>query len=154
MLDKGGMPIMEEVEIKILVFDVSQTDGKELLELSVNELSADVDGYQDFMRALEAVSPAPIQYEDIQGETKGYFDITLNRVAIQEGMSERQTVKTAIHEVAHAKLHSREREKETGFSEHKDRNTKEVEAEGIAYTVCQHFGIDISDYFFGYILIL
>ena len=157
MLDKDGMPIMEEVEIKIPafrvvpVFDVSQTDGKELPELSVGELSADVDGYQDFMRALEAVSPAPIGYENIPGEAKGYFDITLNRVAIQEGMSESQTVKTAIHEVAHAKLHSKEREKETDLSEHKDRNTKEVEAESVAYTVCQHFGIDTSDYSFGYI---
>ena len=157
MLDKDGMPIMEEVEIKIPafrvvpVFDVSQTDGKELPELSVDELSADVDGYQDFMRALEAVSPAPIGYEDIPGEAKGYFDITLNRIAIQEGMSESQTVKTAIHEVAHAKLHSRERKKETDLSEHKDRNTKEVEAESVAYTVCQHFGIDTSDYSFGYI---
>ena len=157
MLDKDGMPIMEEVEIKIPafrvvpVFDVSQTDGKELPELSVGELSADVEGYQDFMKALEAVSPAPIGYEDIPGEAKGYFDITLNCVAIQEGMSESQTVKTAIHEVAHAKLHSREREKETDLSERKDRNTKEVEAESVAYTVCQHFGIDTSDYSFGYI---
>ena len=157
MLDKDGMPIMEEVEIKIPafrvvpVFDVSQTDGKELPEISVGELSADVEGYQDFMRALEAVSPAPIGYEDIPGEAKGYFDITLNRVAIQEGMSESQTVKTAIHEVAHAKLHNREKEKETDLSEHKDRNTKEVEAESVAYTVCQHFEIDTSDYSFGYI---
>ena len=157
MLDKDGMPIMEEVEIKIPafrvvpVFDVSQTDGKELPELSVDELSADVDGYQDFMKALEAVSPAPIEYEDIPGEAKGYFSTTMNRIAIQEGMSESQTVKTAIHEVAHAKLHSREREKETDLSERKDRNTKEVEAESVAYTVCQHFGIDTSDYSFGYI---
>jgi len=157
MLDKDGMPIMEEVEIKIPafrvvpVFDVSQTDGKELPELSVDELSADVDGYQDFMKALEAVSPAPIEYEDIAGEAKGYFSTTMNRIAIQEGMSESQTVKTAIHEVAHAKLHSREREKETDLSERKDRNTKEVEAESVAYTVCQHFGIDTSDYSFGYI---
>lgn len=157
MLDKDGMPIMEEVEIKIPafrvvpVFDVSQTDGKELPELSVDELSADVDGYQDFMKALEAVSPAPIEYEDIPGEAKGYFSTTMNRIAIQEGMSESQTVKTAIHEVAHAKLHSREREKETDLSERKDRNTKEVEAESVAYTVCQHFGIDTFDYSFGYI---
>lgn len=157
MLDKDGMPIMEEVEIKIPafrvvpVFDVSQTDGKELPELSVSELSADVDGYQDFMKALEMVSPVPVEYEDIPGEAKGYFSVGANRIAIQEGMGESQTVKTAIHEVAHAKLHSREREKETDLSERKDRNTKEVEAESVAYTVCQHFGIDTSDYSFGYI---
>ena len=157
MIDKDGMPVMEEVEIKIpafravTVFDVSQTDGKELPELAVNELLAEVDGYQDFMKALDMVSPVPIEYEDIPGDAKGYFSIGANRIAIQEGMSESQTVKTAIHEVAHAKLHSREREKETDISEHKDRNTKEVEAESVAYTVCQHFGIDTSDYSFGYI---
>ena len=157
MLDKEGKPIMEEVEITIpafravSVFDVSQTDGRKLPELTVNELSADVEGYQDFMKALEMVSPVPIGYEDISGEAKGYYHTEEQRVAIQQGMSESQTVKTAIHEVAHAKLHSRELNKNTDLSEQKDRNTKEVEAESIAYTVCQHFGIDTSDYSFGYI---
>ena len=157
MLDKEGKPIMEEVEVTIpafravSVFDVSQTDGRELPELTINELSADVEGYQDFMKALEMVSPVPIGYEDISGEAKGYYHTEEQRVAIQQGMSESQTVKTAIHEVAHAKLHSRELNRDTDLSEPKDRNTKEVEAESIAYTVCQHFGIDTSDYSFGYI---
>ena len=157
MLDKDGKPVMEEVEVTIpafravSVFDVSQTDGRELPELAVSELSADVEGYQDFMKALEMVSPVPIGYEDISGEAKGYYHTEEQRVAIQQGMSESQTVKTAIHEVAHAKLHSRELNKDTDLSEQKDRNTKEVEAESIAYTVCQHFGIDTSDYSFGYI---
>ena len=157
MLDKDGKPVMEEVEVTIpafravSVFDVSQTDGRELPELAVSELSADVEGYQDFMKALEMVSPVPIGYEDISGEAKGYYHTEEQRVAIQQGMSESQTVKTAIHEVAHAKLHSRELNKDTDLSEPKDRNTKEVEAESIAYTVCQHFGIDTSDYSFGYI---
>ena len=157
MLDKDGKPVMEEVEVTIpafravSVFDVSQTDGRELPELAVSELSADVEGYQDFMKALEMVSPVPIGYEDISGESKGYYHTEEQRVAIQQGMSESQTVKTAIHEVAHAKLHSRELNRDTDLSEPKDRNTKEVEAESIAYTVCQHFGIDTSDYSFGYI---
>ena len=157
MLDKDGKPVMEEVEVTIpafravSVFDVSQTDGRELPELAVSELSADVEVYQDFMKALEMVSPVPIGYEDISGEAKGYYHTEEQRVAIQQGMSESQTVKTAIHEVAHAKLHSRELNKNTDLSEQKDRNTKEVEAESIAYTVCQHFGIDTSDYSFGYI---
>lgn len=157
MLDKDGKPVMEEVEVTIpafravSVFDVSQTDGRELPELAVSELSADVEGYQDFMKALEMVSPVPIGYEDISGEAKGYYHTEEQIVAIQQRMSESQTVKTAIHEVAHAKLHSRELNKDTDLSEPKDRNTKEVEAESIAYTVCQHFGIDTSDYSFGYI---
>ena len=157
MLDKNGMPVTEEVEIKIPafrvvpVFDVSQTDGKELPDIGVNELSGSVEDYEDFMQALTEVSPVPITYEDIEGEAKGYFYTTDHRIAIQEGMSQSQTVKTAIHEVAHAKLHDRERNQDIDKVLDKDRNTKEVEAESVAYTVCQHFGIDTSDYSFGYI---
>ena len=157
MLDKNGMPITEEVEIKIPafrvvpVFDVSQTDGKELPDIGVNELSESVEDYEEFMQVLTEVSPVPITYEDIEGEAKGYFHITDHRIAIQEGMSQSQTVKTAIHEVAHAKLHDRERNQDIDAVLDKDRNTKEVEAESVAYTVCQHFGIDTSDYSFGYI---
>ena len=157
MLDKNGMPVTEEVEIKIPafrvvpVFDVSQTDGKELPDIGVNELSGSVEDYEDFMQALTEVSPVPITYEDIEGEAKGYFHTTDHRIAIQEGMSQSQTVKTAIHEVAHAKLHDRERNQDIDSVLDKDRNTKEVEAESVAYTVCQHFGIDTSDYSFGYI---
>ena len=157
MLDKNGIPITEEVEIKIPafrvvpVFDVSQTDGKELPDIGINELSGSVEDYEDFMQALTEVSPVPITYEDIDGDAKGYFHTTDHRIAIQEGMSQSQTVKTAIHEVAHAKLHDRERNQEIDTVLDKDRNTKEVEAESVAYTVCQHFGIDTSDYSFGYI---
>ena len=157
MLDKNGMPITEEVEIKIPafrvvpVFDVSQTDGKELPDIGVNELSGSVEDYEDFMQALTEVSPVPITYEDIDGDAKGYFHTTDHRIAIQEGMSQSQTVKTAIHEVAHAKLHDREQNQDIDAVLDKDRNTKEVEAESVAYTVCQHFGIDTSDYSFGYI---
>lgn len=155
VLDRDGMPVMEEVEIKIpafrvvTVFDYSQTDGKELPGLGVNELHGNVERYQDFMEALKRVSPVPIRYEGMEGDRKGYF-IDLNHpIAIKEGMIETQTAKTGVHEVAHAKLHAKEVEQETGIA--KDRETKEVEAESIAYTVCQHFGIDTSDYSFGYI---
>ena len=142
MLDKNGMPITEEVEIKIPafrvvpVFDVSQTDGKELPELGVNELSGSVEDYEDFMQALTEVS---ITYEDIEGEAKGYFHTTDHRIAIQEGMSQSQTVKTAIHEVAHAKLHDRERNQDTDAVLDKDRNTKEVEALYSAFQNVNHF---------------
>ena len=155
VLDRDGMPVMEEVEIKIpafrvvTVFDYSQTDGKELPGLGVSELQGNVERYRDFMEALARVSPVPIRYEGMEGDRKGYF-IDLNHpIAIKEGMGEAQTAKTGVHEVAHAKLHAKEVEQETGIA--KDRETKEVEAESIAYTVCQHFGIDTSDYSFGYI---
>ena len=155
VLDRDGMPVMEEVEVKIpafrvvTVFDYSQTDGKELPGLGVSELHGNVENYRDFMEALSRVSPVPIRYEGMEGDRKGYFIDLSHPIAIKEGMEEVQTVKTGVHEVAHAKLHAKEAEQETGFA--KDRETKEVEAESIAYTVCQHFGIDTSDYSFGYI---
>ena len=155
LLDKDGNPQKEEVEITIpafravSVFDVAQTDGKPIPELAANELLADVEGYQDMIRAVEAISPVPIELEEIAGDSKGYYDREAKRIAVQENMSESQTLKTMIHEVAHSKLHSKEVEQDEQMR--KDRNTKEVEAESVAYTVCQHFGIDTSDYSFGYI---
>ena len=155
LLDKDGNPQKEEVEITIpafravSVFDLSQTDGKPIPELTAKELLSDVEGYQDMIRAVEAISPVPIELEEIAGDSKGYYDREAKRIAVQENMSESQTLKTMIHEVAHSKLHSKEVEQDEQMK--KDRNTKEVEAESIAYTVCQHFGIDTSDYSFGYI---
>ena len=155
LLDKDGNPQKEEVEITIpafravSVFDVAQTDGKPIPELAAKELLSDVEGYQDMIRAVEAISPVPIELEEIAGDSKGYYDREAKRIAVQENMSEGQTLKTMIHEVAHSKLHSKEVEQDEQMR--KDRNTKEVEAESIAYTVCQHFGVDTSDYSFGYI---
>ena len=155
MLDRDGNPQKEEVEITIpafravSVFDVSQTDGKPIQELEAKELLSDVEGYQDMIHAVEAVSPVPIEMEEIAGESKGYFDREARRIAVQENMSESQTLKTMIHEVAHSMLHNKEVEQDEQVR--KDRNTKEVEAESIAYTVCQHFGVDTSEYSFGYI---
>lgn len=155
MLDRDGNPQKEEVEITIpafravSVFDVSQTDGKPIPQLEAKELLSDVEGYQDMIHAVEAVSPVPIEMEEIAGESKGYFDREARRIAVQENMSESQTLKTMIHEVAHSMLHNKEMEQDE--QARKDRNTKEVEAESIAYTVCQHFGVDTSEYSFGYI---
>mgnify|MGYP000918656562 FL=1 len=155
LLDKDGNPQKEEVGITIpafravSVFDVAQTDGKPIPELAAKELLSDVEGYQDMIRAVEAISPVPIELEEIAGDSKGYYDREAKRIAVQENMSESQTLKTMIHEVAHSKLHSKEVEQDEQMR--KDRNTKEVEAESIAYTVCQHFGVDTSDYSFGYI---
>ena len=155
LLDKDGNPKKEEVEITIpafravSVFDVAQTDGKPIPELAAKELLSDVEGYQDMIRAVEAISSVPIELEEIAGDSKGYYDRDSKRIAVQENMSESQTLKTMIHEVAHSKLHSKEVEQDEQMRN--DRNTKEVEAESIAYTVCQHFGVDTSDYSFGYI---
>ena len=213
MLDKDGKPITETVEVMrpafkvVSVFDVSQTEGKELPDIVVDELTGSVENYAAFFEALRQESPVPIAFEDISGGAKGYYHLEDRRIAIQEGMSEVQTVKTAIHEIAHAKLHALDqpevkpewkvvmvseggtrKELMTGLASEqeaneaaekldwryvdenqfewrleveeddtpvqeakKDRHTKEVEAEAVAYTVCQRYGIETSDYSFGYI---
>ena len=213
VLDADGKPITETVEVMrpafkvVSVFDISQTDGKELPDIIVDELSGSVENYAAFFEVLKQESPVPIAFEDIPGGAKGYFSPVENRIAIQEGMSEIQTIKTAIHEIAHAKLHSIDRPEPepawkivmisdggtkrdflSGFASEteaneaaeregwrfvdenrfewrleveedtsavqemrKDRHTKEVEAESVAYTVCQRYGIETSDYSFGYI---
>ena len=213
VLDADGKPVTETVEVMrpafkvVSVFDISQTDGKELPDIIVDELSGSVENYAAFFEALKQESPVPISFEDIPGGAKGYFSPIENRIAIQEGMSEIQTIKTAIHEIAHAKLHSIDRPEPeptwkivmisdggtkrdflSGFASEteaneaaeregwrfvdenrfewrleveedtsavqemrKDRHTKEVEAESVAYTVCQRYGIETSDYSFGYI---
>ena len=154
--DENGMPQKEEVEVTIpafravSVFDVSQTDGKPIPELEALELLSTVEGYEDFVNALMFVSPVPIGFEDIPGDSKGYYHTEEKRIAIQENMSESQTLKTMVHEVAHSMLHNKEVNQDI-LAPAKDRNTKEVEAESVAYTVCHHFGIDTSDYSFGYI---
>ena len=158
MFDENGMPQKEQVEVTIpafravSVFDVSQTDGKPIPELEAQELLSTVEGYEDFVQALMNVAPVPIGFEDIPGDSKGYFHTEEKRIAVQENMSESQTLKTMVQEVAHSMLHNKEINRDDLIEEPaKDRNTKEVEAESVAYTVCQHFGIDTSDYSFGYI---
>ena len=157
VLDEDGKPVTETVEVMrpafkvVSVFDVSQTDGKELPDIAVDELTGSVENYAAFFEALKQESPVPISFEDIPGGAKGYFSHAENRIAIQDGMSEIQTIKTAIHEIAHAKLHAIDPTEKIALEERKDRHTKEVEAESVAYTVCQRYGIETSDYSFGYI---
>lgn len=151
MLGNDGKPVVEEVEVKrvafriVPVFDVSQTNGKELPTLGVEELRGDVKDFDKFFGAIKEISPVPIVFEEIAGDSKkGYFSRATKDIHIKEGMDEIQTVKTAIHEIAHSMLHDSE-------DSEKSKNTKEVEAESVAYTVCQHFGIDTSDYSFAYV---
>ncbi|MCD7883046.1 MAG: DUF3849 domain-containing protein [Lachnospiraceae bacterium] len=155
VLRPDGQPETEEVVHVIprfrvtTVFDVSQTDGEPLPDLGVEELTADVENYENFMRAIEQVSPVPIRFDDISGGAKGYYNHGTKEIVIQRDMSESQTLKTAIHETAHAILHDRDIMQAQGIQ--KDQMTRECEAESVAFTVCQHFGIDTSDYSFPYI---
>lgn len=131
------------------VFDVSQTEGEPLPTLGTTELEGNVVIYEDFMKGLEELSPVPFRFEDIGNGAKGYYSNSEKYIAIQRDMSNAQTMKTAVHETAHAILHDRDIMQENGVS--KDRTTKEVEAESVAYVVCSHFGLDTSEYSFGYI---
>ena len=157
VIGADGKAVTETVEVLrpafkvVSVFDVSQTDGKELPDIIVDELKGTVENYEAFFDALKQESPVPISFEDIPGGAKGFFSPVESRIAIQEGMSEIQTVKTAIHEIAHAKLHAVKPDEKAAPEDKKDRHTKEVEAESVAYTVCQRYGIETSDYSFGYI---
>ena len=158
VIGKDGKPVMEEKEVTIpaykvvSVFDVSQTEGKELPSIAVNELTGDVESYKDFFKALEQTSPVPIGFEKIESGAHGYYHLEDKRIALDEGMSELQTLKTAIHEIAHAKLHDIDLNTPKDEQEQRpDRRTREVEAESVAYTVCQHYGLDTSDYSFGYV---
>jgi len=155
--DRDGKPVTEEVEVKIpaykvvSVFDVSQTEGKELPTIGVDELTGSVGQYKDFFAALEKVSPVPVAFENIETGANGYYHLEDKRIAIREGMSELQTLKTAIHEIAHARLHDVDLNAPKDEQNRVDKHTREVEAESIAYTVCGHYGLDTSDYSFGYV---
>ena len=158
VIGRDGKPVTEEKEITIpaykvvSVFDVSQTEGKELPDIAVDALTGDVEQYSDFFAALEKTSPVPIGFEKIEGGAHGYYHLEDKRIALDEGMSELQTLKTAIHEIAHAKLHDIDLNAPKDEQQPRvDRRTREVEAESVAYTVCQHYGLDTSDYSFGYV---
>ena len=126
---------------------MSQTEGKELPDLGIKELTGDVEQYQDFFAALERTSPFDISFEALGGSVKGRCNYEEKRISINEGMDELQNIKTAIHEIAHATLH----DTALAMPERPDRRTREVQAESVAYAVCQHYGLDTSDYSFGYI---
>ena len=155
LLDADGKPRTEEVEVVIprfkptTVFDISQTDGEPIETLAPEELTEAVADYDLFMEAITAVSPVPIRFDEIAGEAKGYYHSGDKEIVIQKGMSESQTIKTAIHETGHARLHDKDIMEKQGIE--KDRLTKEVDAESVAYCVCSAFGVDTSEYSFPYI---
>lgn len=149
-----GKPLLETVYEPITrfkvatVFDISQTEGRELPNIGVSELTGQVEHFTDTFDRLSRISPLPVVMEDFPGEAKGYASFQEQRIVIRPDMSQMQTIKTLVHEIAHAKLHDPAR---LSPEERKQRREKEVEAESVAYVVCQHFGLDTSDYSFGYI---
>lgn len=157
ILDADGKPVREVQEVTrpafkvVSVFDVSQTEGREIPSLGVDELFGDVSEYEMFFEALKRSCPVPMEFENIEGSEKGYYHQMEQRIAIREGMSQVQTIKTAIHEMAHQRLHAVDPLDEKSEIINQTRSSKEVEAESVAYTVCQHYGIETSDYSFAYV---
>ena len=165
LFNTDGTPMTEKVQVTIpmfkvaYIYDYSQTEGEELPSIGVNELKGKVDGYARIIKAVEAVSPVPVNYENIRSGAKGYYSLAEKKIAVQAGMSELQTLKTLVHEISHGLLHDDTGAKVEGVDDQKKtRNTKEVEAESIAYTVLSFLGLDktdgddVGDYSFGYIL--
>ena len=155
--DAQGKPLMEETEVKrvsfkvVNVFDLADTEGKELPSLGVNTLTGDVVEYDRFLEALSRTAQIPITLAPIDSDANGYYDRTNNAIVVKEGMSQVQTIKTLIHEIAHSRLHSERAEQAMDKSERPDRNTREVQAESIAFVVCSRYGIDTSEYSFPYV---
>ena len=150
VLDAAGKPLRERTLVQymrfriVTVFDISQTEGKELPCIGVSELSGDIAHFEELANAITNVSPVPILYEAPHGAAKGCFNHVTEEILIRPGMSQKQTLKTMLHEISHATRKKNE-------PPSKDQHTREVEAESVAYVVCQHFGIDTSDYSFGYV---
>ena len=154
IFDTDGNPVKEKVEVTIKAFkvvktfDLSQTEGKELPTIGPSELMGSIEEYPKFLQALTEISPVPIMFEDVDGGAKGFYHLEDKKIVVQDGMSEVQTIKTLLHEMAHQKLHDKDNVPE---AQDITRNGKEVEAESVAYVVCQHYGINTSDYSFSYV---
>lgn len=159
VLDKDGNPVLDEngketeKEFSIpyfrpgSVFDISQTDGEPIETLNPKVLTDTVNGYDVLIQKLISISPVPVTFEEIEGSAKGYFSPSSKEIVVKKDMPNLQTLKTLVHESAHARLHNLE-----AMEEHaKDRETKEVEAESVAYCVLTAFGFDTSEYSFPYI---
>ena len=155
IMGTDGKPKTEKVEVTVphfkavTVFDIAQTSGEPIQTLAPELLTAAVQDFDSFMQAIQKISPVPIRFDEIDGNANGYYHNADKEIVIKKGLSESQTLKTTIHETAHAKLHDKEIMESLGVE--KDRLTKEVEAESVAYCVCSSFCLDTSDYSFPYI---
>ena len=154
VFDADGEPVKEKVEVTIRAFkvvktfDLSQTDGKEIPSIGPSELTGSIEGYPKLLQALKEISPVPVSFELIDGNAKGFYHQQDKKIVVQDGMSEVQTIKTLLHEMAHQQMHDKDQVPE---AKNFTRNSVETEAESVAYVVCQHYGINTSDYSFSYV---
>lgn len=137
-----------------VVFDISQTEGdaiKAIDFLHADELTGNVESYEQIVDILEKLSPVEINFEEIESGTKGFYNFRDKRIGIQKDMSELQTLKTLIHEISHAKLHDRDFVNGKPNKDVGTRKLQETQAESIAFVVCNNLGLDTSDYSFKYL---
>lgn len=157
---KTGKPVLlpdgnvkrEIVEVVIphfkigYIFDISQTEGKPLVQLSQQLTGELTDSQKELKEALLQVCPVPVSFRPIEGSANGFYSLDKNEITVDSTISEKQSLKTLIHELAHATIHN------VNIPDvPKDSPTREVQAESIAYVICEYFGMDVSEYSFGYI---
>ena len=132
IMGTDGKPKTEQVEVTVphfkavTVFGIAQTSGEPIQTLAPELLTAAVQDFDSFMQTIQKISPVPLRFDEIDGNANGYYHNADKEIVIKKGLSESQTLKTAIHEIAHAKLHDKEIMESLGVE--KDRLTKEVEA--------------------------
>lgn len=153
ILDESGNPVQEMRVVNLThfktttVFDISQTSGDPLPSL-VHDLTGSSNEVKAIIQTIQSVCTIPIEFktetEDLSFMTgaKGYYSPRKDKIVINKDLEDLQTAKTLIHEYAHSILH-----KETD----KNQSQREIEAESLAFVICDHFGIDTSEYSFGYI---
>lgn len=130
--------------------DTAQIQGKPVVQIGVDNLQGSVQNFSDMILCLTSCADIPVLYQKLKGKTNGMYTEQDNerKIIIDSSLSEIQTVKTLIHELAHSRLHSSVCDGE----KKKTREQKELEAESVAYIVCSYFNLDTSDYSFPYIL--
>lgn len=147
--DENGEEVEKEIRLMrfrtVYVFGDNQTEGDPLPEICT-KLEGDVENGNEIRAALEKYAAIPIDYSHINGTANGYFVPSENRIVVNDSLSEKQTIKTLVHEIAHSKLHGK-----GCAEENADNRTMEVQAESVAFVVSNYLGIDTSDYSFGYV---
>lgn len=149
---KTNQPVVEEQTMSVRrgyrtvhCWDISQTTGQDLPAMA-QELQGQVPDYEKLKGSLIQVAQCPVSFRKTKGE-KGSYSPGQHRIVISNELSELQTVKTLVHELAHSRLHHRK----GADPVNKYRSTAEIEAESVAFVVCQHLGLDTSDYSFEYL---
>ncbi len=131
---------------KVCVFDLSQTEGEPLPSFMIDQLEGTVDDYEDFLEQLELLAPVPVRFERLKDNVHGYYSSLEKEIVLNPDMTQLQTVKTLIHEIAHSYLHSA-----PAAADEISHARKEIEAESVAYILCRHYGLDTGEYSFRYL---